>query len=113
MDLFVVILAGFATALATGLGAVPVFLLGERAERLRRPLTALAAVVMAVASIGLLVPALGETGPAEVALAGSVGAAFVLLARRRLARRGRFAGAERTAARRSLLVFGVLFVHSL
>ena len=35
MEVVVLALAGSATALATGLGAVPVFLLGEHAERLR------------------------------------------------------------------------------
>src|SRR5687768_13021305 len=35
MDVAVLALAGTATALATGLGAVPVFLLGERASQLR------------------------------------------------------------------------------
>lgn len=33
-DVVVLLLAGSATAMATGLGAVPVFLFGERAERL-------------------------------------------------------------------------------
>jgi hypothetical protein len=37
MEVAAVALAGSATALATGLGAIPVFLLGARAERLRRP----------------------------------------------------------------------------
>jgi ZIP family zinc transporter len=52
-------LAGSATALATGLGAVPVFLLGARAERLRPFLWGTAVGLMGVASIvGLLLPAL-------------------------------------------------------
>jgi ZIP family zinc transporter len=113
VDLVVVILAGAATALATGLGAVPVFLLGERAERLRPLLSGLAAVVMAAASVTLLGPALDDGSPVAVAAGVAAGAVFVLGARRRLAHRGRFAGSEHAAARRSMLVFGVLFVHSL
>lgn len=107
------ILAGVATAGATGLGAVPVFLMGARAERLRPLLSGIAALVMAAASLALMAPALEDGDPAAVGLAFAVGAAFVLEARRRLTRRGRYAGPERAAARRSVLVFGVLFVHSL
>src|SRR4051794_31872212 len=113
MELLVVILAGAATAAATGLGAIPVFLLGARAERLRPWLSAAAAAVMVVASLTLLAPALDDGSAAGVAAAAAVGVVFVFGARRRLARRGRFAGSGQAAARRSLLVFGVLFVHSL
>jgi ZIP family zinc transporter len=113
VDLIVVILAGAATALATGLGAIPVFLLGERAEGLRSLLSAIAAAVMLVASITLLGPALDDGSALVVAAGVAAGGAFVLGARRRLAQRGRYAGSEHAAARRSLLVFGVLFVHSL
>ena len=50
------------TALATGLGAVPVFLLGPRAEKLRPVLLGIAAGVMGVAAIaGLLKPALDDS----------------------------------------------------
>jgi ZIP family zinc transporter len=98
--------------MATGLGAIPVFLLGARAERLQPVLSAVAAIVMVVASLGLLAPAFDDGSTAAVIGGIVVGACFVLAARRRLRRRGRFAGAERAAARRSLLVFGVLFVHS-
>jgi ZIP family zinc transporter len=113
VELVVVILAGAATALATGVGAVPVFLLGDRADRLRPLLSAVAAAVMLVASVTLVGPALDKGSPAAVSAGMIAGAVFVLAARWRLARRGRFAGGRRTDARRSLLVFGVLFVHSL
>ena len=54
-------LAGTATALATGLGALPVFWLGRRAEALQPVLIGLAAGVMTVASVvGLLLPALSD-----------------------------------------------------
>ena len=113
MDLLVVILAGAATAVATGLGAVPVWLVGSRAEQWRGVLSAVAAVVMVAASIGLLGPALDDGSAIVVATGVMVGAAFVLAARRRLVRSRRFGGEGQAAERRSLLVFGVLFVHSL
>ena len=57
--MLVLLLAATGTALATGLGAIPVFLLGARADALRPALWGLAGGVMAVASIvGLLKPAL-------------------------------------------------------
>lgn len=107
------ILAGLATALATGLGAVPVYLVGGRAERWRAAMSAAAALVMVVASLGLLGPAIDDGAATAVAGGVLAGAVFVLAARRRLARSRRFGGSERAAARRSLLVFGVLFAHSL
>jgi ZIP family zinc transporter len=69
MDLIVVILAGAATALATGLGAIPVFLLGDRAAQLRPLLSAVAAAVMVLASAALLGPAIDDGSPATI-LAG-------------------------------------------
>ena len=109
------ILAATATALATGVGAVPVFLLGERAAVLRPALLGAAAGVMAVASVaGLLMPALDEGSTLE-AMAGLVaGAAFLLVARGFLGRRRSHVAAEAVTSRRlSILVFAVLFVHSL
>jgi ZIP family zinc transporter len=108
-------LAGSATALATGLGAVPVFLLGRRAEALRPFLWGTAVGLMGVASIvGLLLPALDEADTGEVGAGLVVGVAFLLVSRRLLERRDVHVGALRGAGvRRSLLVFGVLLVHSL
>ena len=106
------VLAGSGTALATGLGAVPVFLLGNRAAALRPALLGFAAGSMTVASVvGLLLPALRE-GTAAAAAGGLVaGVAFLLVSRRLLAPRHE---ARRAAGRRTaLLVFLVLLVHSL
>ena len=106
------ILVASGTALATGLGAVPVWLLGSRAERLRPILLGVAAGVMAVAALaGLLEPALDDGSVTEVSLGFVAGVGFLLVARRLL-------GFERAdalspARRTSLLVFAVLFVHSL
>ena len=113
MDLLVLTLAATATAVVTGLGAVPVFFLGERAEALRPWLLGFAAGVMGVASVvGLLVPAADEGSAVDV-IAGSVlGVVFLLVSRRVIdSPRSRLAS---TAERRTaLLVFLVLLVHSL
>jgi zinc transporter, ZIP family len=108
-------LAGTATALATGLGAVPVFLLGARAERLRPFLWGTAVGLMGVASIvGLLLPALDEGGEPPVAAGLATGVLFLVASRRLLQGRDVHVGKLRGAGvRRSLLVFGVLLVHSL
>jgi zinc transporter, ZIP family len=115
MDIAVLALAGAATALATGVGAVPVFLLGERAGQLRPFLWGTTVGLMGVASVvGLLLPALDEDGGATVAAGLAVGVLFLLGSRRLLAGRDVHIGQLRGAGvRRSLLVFGVLFVHSL
>lgn len=106
---------GSLTALACGLGAVPVFALGERVEPLQPLLWGLAAGLMTLASVvGLIRPALQEGEPASVALGLAGGIAFLMLTRRAMEGRdvhvGRLHGA---GVRRSLLVFVVLLVHSL
>jgi ZIP family zinc transporter len=109
------LLAATGTALATGLGAIPVFLLGTRAEQLRPALWGTAAGVMTVASlVGLLQPALDE-GPAVAVAVGFVaGVLFLFVIRRRLAHSDLHVGRLRGAnVRTSVLVFAVLFAHSL
>jgi zinc transporter, ZIP family len=108
-------LAGSGTALATGLGALPVSRLDARAEMLRPALWGLTVGLMTVASIvGLLLPALDEGSMTAVAGGLVTGSAFLLVSRRVLERRdvhvGRLGGA---GVRRSVLVFAVLLVHSL
>jgi ZIP family zinc transporter len=114
-DLVVLMLAGTATALATGLGAVPVFLLGERVEGFRPVLWGLAAGLMGVASVvGLLAPALDEGSSAAVGAGLVAGCVFLLATRRALAGHDVHVGELRgVGVRRSLLVVGVLFVHSI
>lgn len=94
---------------------MPVFLLGERADRLRPFLWGTTVGLMSVASIvGLLAPALGEGETGTVAAGLAVGVAFLLGSRRLLAHREVHVGKLRGAGvRRALLVFGVLLVHSL
>jgi zinc transporter, ZIP family len=114
-ELVLLALAGTGTALATGLGAVPVFALGRRADELRPLLWGLAAGVMAVASVvGLLEPALDEGSGVVVGGGLLTGVLFLVAGRRALERRDVHVGALRGASvRRSVLVFGVLLVHSL
>lgn len=115
-DLLALLAAGTGTALATGVGAIPVFLLGDRATALRPALWGFAAGAMGVASVlGLLLPALDE-GSIASALAGlALGAAFVLAGRRFLSTPHQHADAllARGLGRSSVLVFVVLLVHSL
>ena len=115
MEVGVLALAGCATALATGAGAVPVFFLGERADRWRPFLWGTTVGLMGVASVvGLLLPALAEGGRGSVAAGTCVGAGFLLVSRRFLAGGDVHVGKLRGAGvRRALLVFGVLLVHSL
>lgn len=113
-DVVVLLLAASATAVATGLGAVPVFLFGSRTERATPFLLGLAAGVMGVAAVaGLLIPA-GEEGSFG-AVAGGVaaGIAFLLVVSRRFEPEHGFMGRSGPGARTSALVFLVLLVHSL
>jgi zinc transporter, ZIP family len=82
-DVVILLLAASGTALATGIGAIPVFLLGARAERLTPFLLGVAVGVMAVAAIaGLLIPAAQEGSVAEVLAGLAIGVAFLVLVRR-------------------------------
>jgi ZIP family zinc transporter len=113
-DVVVLMLAASGTALATGLGAIPVFFLGTRAAQLTPLLLGFAAGVMGVASVaGLLIPAADEGSAPAVAAGLVMGAGLVGLARWRLNPQTTFMGREGPGARTSALVFLVLFVHSL
>lgn len=103
--------AAMITALATGVGAVPVFALGTPSRRLRAALLGSAAGAMAVAAIfGLLIPGIVEGG-AVGTLAGVVlGVAFMFAVRDRLGRSEQIHSRE---GRASALVFVVLLAHSL
>jgi ZIP family zinc transporter len=109
------LLAATGTALATGLGAIPVFLLGERAASLRPLLVGIAAGAMGVASVaGLLLPGLDQGSAVSVFSGLAAGTLFVLLVRRALQARERHVERAFSAGPRTwLLVFMVLLVHSL
>jgi ZIP family zinc transporter len=106
--------AASATALATGLGAIPVFLFGPRTERATPFLLGFAAGVMGVAAVaGLLIPA-SEEGSAAAVIAGlAIGVAFLAVVTRRFKPDHGFMGRTGPGTRTSALVFLVLFVHSL
>ncbi len=113
-DVVVLLLAASGTALATGLGAIPVWFLGRRAAQLTPALLGFAAGVMGVAAVaGLLIPATEEGSSAAVVLGLLVGLGFLTLARRHLDADAGFMGRSGPDARTSALVFLVLFVHSL
>jgi zinc transporter, ZIP family len=109
------LLAGTGTALATGLGAIPVFLLGERAAAVRPLLLGVAAGAMSVASVvGLLLPGLDEGSATAVASGLVAGILFLVVARGALdARERHLHRAQSAGVRTSILVFVVLLVHSL
>ena len=115
MAILEVFAVALVTAFATGLGALPVGWLGaERVAKLQPLLLGITAGVMTDASIGLLFEPLGKSEYVPVAVGVAIGAAFLMFAQRALEHRGGetdhpFAKHQR----RSLLVFAVLFVHSL
>jgi zinc transporter, ZIP family len=115
MDVVLLTLAASATALATGLGAVPVWFMGVRAEALRPILLGTAIGAMTVASIvGLLKPALEEGSTASVAVGFLIGVLLLVTAAALLGKRDVHVGELRgSSVRLSVLVFGVLLVHSL
>jgi zinc transporter, ZIP family len=110
-----VIALGAGTALATGVGAIPVFFLGARASTWEPALWGLAAGVMTVAAfVGLLLPATDEGSGAQVVGGLAAGIAFLAITRAALGAHeihvGTLSGA---GVRTSVLVFVVLSVHSL
>jgi ZIP family zinc transporter len=110
-----VALAGLVTALATGIGALPVGRVGARVDAWRPALLGAAAAAMTVVSfLGLLRPALGDGSVAAVLAGLALGALFLAAARSLL--RKHEAGDDRLrteSSRRAALVVLVLFVHSL
>jgi ZIP family zinc transporter len=107
--------AGTATAFATGLGALPVAWLRQRARDLRPAMWGLTIGLMGVASIvGLLLPGFDEGSVLEVSGGVAVGVTFLVVTRRQFRKREvGGAGLSGAGVRRALLVFVVLLVHSL
>ena len=111
-DVLRVFLYALATALATGLGALPFLAVRDLSPRAMATANAIAAGLMLGASIGLL--AEGERVGAGATFVGALlGVAFVLLTQRLLGDHEPEFGALRGAgARRVLLVLVVMTVHS-
>lgn len=114
-ELLIVFLAGVVTMLATGLGVIPVVVLGRRAEIWRPLLCGLAVGAMSVASVvGLIQPGLDQGSAAEVYGGVILGGLLFFAIRAGLRRREVSVGDIRGAdVRRAALVFAVLFAHSL
>lgn len=113
-EVLILFLAACGTALATGVGAIPVFLLGQRAAGLAPTLLGFAAGVMGVAAVaGLLIPATQEGSAAEVLIGLAIGVGFLAVVRWRFHPEASFMGRSGPGTRTSALVFLVLFVHSL
>jgi zinc transporter, ZIP family len=110
-----VALAGFATALATGIGALPVGRVSERADAWRPVLLGAAAAAMVVVSVlGLLAPAVDAGGAGSVLGGIALGVLFLAVARALLRRHDARDGRLRPdGQQRAVLVVLVLFVHSL
>jgi zinc transporter, ZIP family len=112
MSVAAVFVAALVTALATGLGALPL-LLGRRIERLLGLGTALAAGFMVGAGVGLFRE--GAHLSATKTLAGAVlGAVFIVLSRALLGERPHleFGALRGAAALSAVMIVGVMTLHS-
>src|SRR5215211_6247066 len=113
MSVATVFLAASLTALATGLGALPL-LFGRRIERGGLGLaTAVAAGFMVGASVGLFWEGVGSS-PARTLAGVALGAAFIFVTRRQLGHHrhvqfGTLRGADALGA---LMIVGVMTLHS-
>ncbi len=108
----VVLLAGLATALATGLGAIPFAFIRETSPRVLAVTNAVAAGLMLGASFGLIREG-AHYGMPQTILGGGVGVAFIILSQRFLERADPSFGEIRGAgAKKMLLMLGVMTVHS-
>jgi zinc transporter ZupT len=108
-----VFLAATATALATGLGALPLLLVRSMSSRVLGGANAVAAGVMLAASAGLAWEG-GRGSVAGMAAGAAVGVVFIVATRRILAHDNHVAiGSLRgEAAVKSLLIVAVMTVHS-
>jgi zinc transporter, ZIP family len=111
-NVFVVSAAALVTALATGLGAVPLVFVRHATRWLARA-NALAALLMLGASAMLFYEAYGE-GVVELVVGAVAGAAAVGLAARRLRTHEgwSFETLRGASARSALLIVGVMTLHS-
>ncbi len=112
-DLVIMTLAtGILSALATGLGAFPVALANTHTPSLRGLGTAFAAGMMLAASVLCLIPEGWETNSIATAAGMLLGALGVWLAERFLDRPTE-ASPQSRQGRRGLLLFLVMFLHSI
>jgi len=109
-----VVLAGLVTCLATGLGALPFFLVDDVSDRWTVALWGLASGIMLSASgFGLVLQGLGHGTPVEVGAGALAGVVLVVVAHRVITDAEvdprEFAEAD---FRKLVLILGVLTVHS-
>ena len=113
-NLVLVFVAGFITALATGLGALPFFVAEELSDRLNVALWGLASGIMVSASLfGLILEGLAAGSLAEIAPGLAVGVLLVIVSHRILSD-VEISPRDYAAAdyRKLLLILGILTVHS-
>lgn len=105
--------AALVTALATGLGAVPLAIVRDPGERLLGIADGVAAGVMAAASIGLALEGV-RIGSARTALGALAGIALIVVVRRLLPSGDgvHIAGLSGAGAAQAILVVGVMTAHS-
>ncbi len=108
-----VFLAALVTAVATGIGALPLLVARSRGRLALGASNAIAAGVMLAASVSLSLEGVARS-PWRAAVGGALGVCFVLVTERYLKHdHGHAMGSLRgDDARRALLVVGVMTVHS-
>ncbi len=113
-NLVVVFVAGFVTALATGVGALPFFVLDDISDRTNVVLWGLASGIMVSASLfGLVREGLAEGTPGEIAAGALAGVALVVLAREVIVdAEVDSRDYEEADFRKLVLILGILTVHS-
>jgi zinc transporter ZupT len=113
VDVFTVFLAAAATAVATGLGALPLLVVRDATRAVLGAANAAAAGVMLAASVGLVWKG-GSVGGGRVVAGALMGAGFIVLARRYLSNDhqvtiGSLRGED---AVKGVLIVAVMTVHS-
>ena len=110
--LLLVFVGALITALATGLGAIPVALARSRADRLTGPGQAIAAGLMLVASFSLIREGV-EISVWRTAVGVAIGVVAIVVVSRRL-HDGEMEFSELTGAdaRKALMIVGVMTAHS-
>ncbi|MGM0605807.1 MAG: ZIP family metal transporter [Halobacteriota archaeon] len=113
-NLTFVFLAGFVTALATGIGALPFFFFDTVSDRRNVVLWGLSSGIMVSASVfGLIDEGLAEGSPVEIAAGMAVGVLLVVVAHNVLSNADIDPRAyEEADFKKLVLILGILTVHS-
>jgi ZIP family zinc transporter len=113
-NLTLVFVAGFVTALATGIGALPFFIFDEISDRSNVFLWGLASGIMVSASLfGLIEEGLGEGTALEIAVGGLVGVLLVVVAHEVIVNADVDPREyEEADFKKLILILGILTVHS-